>query len=175
MELERRSSKPEVVRSSRTEAFLLVVNGKWKVVNAKFFLLLTTFYLPFTTIFRGRLMAGRRILAPEIKVQILSPKPIFILFLSARSLMVSGACFGNKIMGVQIFPRRPIFFKVFLRRRSPIGRGGSFRNCSVWVRLSPSVFVIFLSKWRNVETHKVRCGFVRTRLVRVEIPSSTPI
>ncbi len=28
MDLERRSSKPEVVRSSRTEAFLLVVNGK---------------------------------------------------------------------------------------------------------------------------------------------------
>ncbi len=83
MELERRSSKPEVVRSSRTEAFLLVVNGKWKVVNAKFFLLLTTFYLPFTTIFRGRLTAGRRILAPEIKVQILSPKPIsvFIFYL----------------------------------------------------------------------------------------------
>ena len=60
-----------------------MVNGKWKVVNAKFFLLLTTFYLPFTTIFRGRLMAGRRILAPEIKVQILSPKPN--VFISGRS------------------------------------------------------------------------------------------
>ena len=66
--------------------------------------------------FRGRLTEGRMILAHEIEVRILSPKPILFLRFSARSLAVSGTCFGNKTTEVRIFPRRP----TFLYRRSPI-------------------------------------------------------
>lgn len=63
----------------------------------------------------------------------------------------------------------------FLRRRSPTARGTGLRNQVMWVQISPSVLIfhVEVAEWWDAQSYQP--GFVRTRLVRVKIPPSTPI
>ena len=75
MESERRSSKPDVARSSRAEAFLQlrISNYELRIKDTPIFVIRNLKFV--IEPFRGRLTAGRIALNDETRVRILSPKP----------------------------------------------------------------------------------------------------